>query len=116
VNDSAKSVASIRALVAASADPGVRRIVVSGVIKGAPTLRLAPGQQLIGETEGAAIVFAPGVDGVRLSSVHEVRDLSRTPSTPGANTIAAPSVSPMRTPSDKCKFSCATGCGAAMSA
>jgi hypothetical protein len=86
VNDSAKRVASTAALVAASSHPGVRRIVVSGVIKGAPTLRLAPGQQLIGETEGAGVLFAPGVDGVQLSSDNEVRNL-RIETLPGRRAI-----------------------------
>jgi hypothetical protein len=67
-----RTVSTVEELVAVAGDPAVRRIAVGGVISGAPELRLAPGQQLVGRAEGAAVVFADGVDGVRLSRDNEV--------------------------------------------
>lgn len=70
-----QTVSSIEALVAASKDAGVQRIVVQGVLTGAPSIRLSPGQSLRGEGEDAAITFAAGSDGLQLSSDNTVRGL-----------------------------------------
>jgi len=63
---SAQTVSSVADLAAAAGDAGVRRIVVAGEIAEAPSLRLREGQQLVGADDSAALVFADGVDGVRL--------------------------------------------------
>lgn len=63
-------------LIAALHDPGLTTILVSGTITGAPTLRLAPGQRLIGKEPGARIAFAPGVDGLQLTTENQVRGLT----------------------------------------
>ena len=72
----ARKASSTAELVSALTDEGVREIRVAGVMADVPTLRLAPGQGLIGEGEGAQITFAPGVDGVRLSRDNKVRALT----------------------------------------
>jgi hypothetical protein len=69
------TVRSSEDLVGAAADPEVRCIEVSGTVTGAPSFRLAPGQRLAGVGPGAAIEFAPGVDGVQLSADNDVRGL-----------------------------------------
>ncbi len=63
-------------LVRAAGDPAVRRIVVTGEIRGAPAFGLGPGQHLVGTGDGAAVVFADGTDGVRLSRDNEVANLA----------------------------------------
>ena len=70
-----RTVSTVGDLVAAAADEAVRRIVVEGEISGVPSLRLAPGQQLVGGSDGAALGFADGVDGLRLSRDNEVSRL-----------------------------------------
>jgi hypothetical protein len=57
------------------ADESVHEIRVAGSLTGAPTLRLAPGQSLVGEGGGARLAFAAGVDGVRLSRDNAVTTL-----------------------------------------
>jgi hypothetical protein len=69
---SAKTVSDVDDLVAAVGDETVGRIVVEGEIAGAPSLRLAPGQQLMGAGESAAVVFVDGVDGVEISRDNQV--------------------------------------------
>lgn len=71
-----KAVATVDALVAATKDKNVERIVVSGALVDAPSIALSPGQSLRGADERASIVFAAGVDGLRLSSdnrIHHIR-------------------------------------------
>ena len=70
-----KTVSTVEDLVAVTADSTVSRIVVDGEISGAPSLRLAPGQQLAGKRDGATVTFAGGTDGVQLSSDNEVARL-----------------------------------------
>src|SRR6266498_640674 len=70
-----RTVSTVGDLVAAAADEAIRRIVVEGEISGVPSLRLAPGQQLVGGSDGATLVFADGVDGLRLSRDNEVSRL-----------------------------------------
>jgi hypothetical protein len=67
-----REVSTAEELVAAVNDPAVQRIEVTGEIAGAPPVRLAPGQHLVGAGSGAAVVFAHGVDGVCLSSDNEL--------------------------------------------
>jgi hypothetical protein len=69
---------SIDALITATLDPSVRRIVVRGQLKNAPTIRLAPGQSLNREGAPASIEFADGVDGLQLSTDNEVSGMQRT--------------------------------------
>jgi hypothetical protein len=70
-----KAVSALEDLVAAVGDETVRLVIVEGEIVGAPSLRLAPGQQLMGAGEDAAVVFADGVDGVQISRDNEVAHL-----------------------------------------
>jgi hypothetical protein len=70
-----KAVTTVAALVAATADKGVRHIAVRGVLTDAPAIRLAPGQSLRGDGDGAAIAFARGGDGVQLSSDNRIHNL-----------------------------------------
>ncbi len=67
-----RTVSTVEQLTAAARDPSVRRIEVRGAITGAPTLRLAPGQRLVGTADGAVVAFADGVDGVRLTRDNEL--------------------------------------------
>jgi hypothetical protein len=66
------AVKTVDALVAAIKDTDAERIVVRGDLTGAPSFRLAPGQSLFGEGEGAAITFEEGIDGVQLSSDNRI--------------------------------------------
>jgi hypothetical protein len=64
------------ALVAATRDKTVQRISVSGHLTNAPCVCLGPGQSLCGSDDNAIITFAPGTDGLQLSSdnrVHNIR-------------------------------------------
>jgi hypothetical protein len=70
-----KPVATAAELVAACKDTGTRHIVVRGDIPNAPSIRLGPGQTLAGEGDDSSISFAPGVDGLQLSSDNDVRSL-----------------------------------------
>lgn len=67
-----KLVKTVDDVLAAAGDPAVRRIVVDSEIRDVPSLRLAPGQQLVGAGDDAALVFADGIDGMRLSKDNEV--------------------------------------------
>jgi hypothetical protein len=71
-----RQASSTAELVSAVADEGVREIRVAGPLAGVPTLRLAPGQRLVGEGEGAQVAFAPGVSGVELSRDNAVKALT----------------------------------------
>lgn len=63
-------------LVAATRNLDVRDIIVRGQLTDTPSVRLAPGQALRGETDSAEIRFAAGVDGVQLTSDNQVRGIS----------------------------------------
>lgn len=75
MNIAGKSVSTTDALVAATQDKSVRQIVVSGRLTGAPSLSLSPGQSLRGADGNAAVAFATGIDGVRLSTDNRIDDL-----------------------------------------
>lgn len=68
-------VATVDELVAASKDKSARRIMVSGLVAGAPTISLLPGQSLRGADEHAVVTFTAGNDGVQLSSDNYVQNL-----------------------------------------
>ncbi|HET7910445.1 MAG TPA: hypothetical protein VFL49_00290 [Pseudolabrys sp.] len=71
-----KAVSTSDALVAATKDKSVHHIVVHGNLTGAPTINLLPGQSLRGDGDAAAVSFAEGSDGLRLSSdnrIHNIR-------------------------------------------
>lgn len=59
-------------LLALTGDATVRHIVVRGALSGLPSFRLAPGQTLAGEAAEAVLSFAPGSDGLQLSTDNEV--------------------------------------------
>ena len=71
-----RKVASTADLLAAAADESVREIRVTGPLASVPTLRLAPGQSLVGEGANARLAFVAGVDGVQLSRDNAVKALS----------------------------------------
>jgi len=71
----ARQVSSTADLLSAVADESVREIRVTGPIASVPTLRLAPGQSLVGEGASAQLAFAAGVDGVQLSRDNVVKAL-----------------------------------------
>jgi hypothetical protein len=71
-----RQVSSTAELVSAAADESIREIRVVGSPEGIPTIRLAPGQSLIGDSAGARLAFAPGVDGVQLTSNNTVKALA----------------------------------------
>jgi hypothetical protein len=75
MNSERRDVATPSELVSASLSREVRRINVSGSVIDAPSVRLSPGQALCGAAEGEEIRFAPGVDGVQLTTDTEVRNI-----------------------------------------
>jgi hypothetical protein len=71
-----KTVTTIDALVAATKDTTVQRIIVRGGFFAASSIRLASKQSLYGEDERSTVTFADGIDGLQLSSdnrVHNIR-------------------------------------------
>lgn len=72
MNSGERIVSTADELVAASTTAGIRQITVRGSLIGAPSVRLAPGQALHGESPQAEILFAAGVDGLQLTSDNEV--------------------------------------------
>ena len=62
-------------LAAAAEDPRPRCITVQCSLAGLPSLRLSPGQVLMAEGPGVRLHFAPGQDGVQLSSDNRVEQL-----------------------------------------
>jgi hypothetical protein len=75
-NHQARIVSSTVELVPAVANEGVREIRVAGSLTGVPTLRLAPGQNLVGESADANIAFTPGADGIQLARDNAVKALT----------------------------------------
>jgi hypothetical protein len=63
------------ALCAAVADDTVGRVVISGHLTNAPSIRLLPGQSLCGAARDSAIAFADNGDGIQLSSDNAIHDL-----------------------------------------
>jgi hypothetical protein len=72
----ARKVSSTDDLLSVAADSSVHEIRVTGPLADVPTLRLAPGQSLVGEGATAQLAFAPGADGVQLSRDNAVKALS----------------------------------------
>lgn len=68
-------VSSVAELVRAVRDAGIRQIAVSGELADVPTLRLSPGQVLLGQGDDAALIFTAGIDGLQLSTDNEVHSL-----------------------------------------
>jgi hypothetical protein len=71
----AVTAATTEQLVAATKDTGIRRIIVSGSLTDAPSIRLSPGQSLRGDGSGSRITFAAGRDGLQLSSDNRIHDI-----------------------------------------
>ena len=63
-------------LVAATKNAMVRQITVRGNLSNTPSIRLAPGQQLVGEGDQTEVLFSAGVDGLQLTSDNQVRGLN----------------------------------------
>lgn len=70
-----RAATTVAELVGLTEDRGVRGIVVGGSLTGVPTLHLAPGQSLRGDSDRGEIVFAPGSDGLRLSADNRISAL-----------------------------------------
>lgn len=70
-----KAVTTVDALVAATKDKSVQRIVVSGDLANTPSISLSPGQSLRGADERSTITFAAGADGIQLSSDNRIHNL-----------------------------------------
>jgi len=68
-------VTTSEALQAAVRDEDRRVIAIGGTLSGLPSIRLLPGQSLVGGEAGATLAFAAGSDGVQLSEDNEIRDL-----------------------------------------
>ena len=66
-------VRSVAELVAATHDMRRRETLIHRAIPGVRSLRLAPGQQLIGEDQSAALIFAADTDGLQLTTDNQVR-------------------------------------------
>jgi hypothetical protein len=75
MNGNEKTVTSAEALLEAIHEPSIERILVSGSLIGASSIRLSPGQSLSGVDDSAAIAFRAGADGVQLSTDNSVRNL-----------------------------------------
>jgi len=86
MNTAEKWVTTTDALIAAIQDESIAKVVISGRVVDVPTIRLSPGRSLCGAAEGAIIAFAPGADGVELSSDNSVHDLHLSAS-PGKRAI-----------------------------
>lgn len=70
-----REVSNVDELVAATRDGSVRRIVVTTVLSGVPSLRLAPGQTLTGTGANAMLHFTIGSEGIQLSSNNRIENL-----------------------------------------
>src|SRR5271170_5399840 len=76
-----KTVETTDELLMSARKGSVEQIVVRKTLDRVPSFRLYPGQALLGEGEGAVIAFAPGADGLQLSSNNEVRNIRLEAST-----------------------------------
>ncbi|HEX9067455.1 MAG TPA: hypothetical protein VF807_01710, partial [Ktedonobacterales bacterium] len=63
---------TIEELVGLTRDAAVGSIIIRGEISSPTSVRLAPGQSLRGEDAQAKIIFAPGSEGIELSSDNQV--------------------------------------------
>jgi hypothetical protein len=70
-----KWVTTTEAFVAAVKDQSVKRVVISGRLANAPSIRLSPGQSLCGAAEDSTVAFSVDSDGVQLSSDNGVHNL-----------------------------------------
>ena len=70
-----RKVSTAPELASAAANAGIATIIVTETLTGLRTLRLSPGKTVIGGGEGVALSFAPGEDGVQLSSDDAVENL-----------------------------------------
>jgi hypothetical protein len=70
-----KWVTTTEAFVATVEDRSVKRVVVSGRLSNAPSIRLSPGQSLCGAAEDSTIAFSTDSDGVQFSSDNCVHNL-----------------------------------------
>jgi hypothetical protein len=75
LNSKEQAVTTSDQLVAATNNAGIRQIVVRGRLTNVPSVRLAPGQSLCGESDHTEILFAAGVDGLQLTADNQVRRL-----------------------------------------
>jgi hypothetical protein len=67
-----REISTVAELLAAVADANVRRIALVGDLDELPTFRLSPGQELAGAGRQVALRFAPGQDGVQLSTDNRI--------------------------------------------
>lgn len=70
-----REVSNVDELVAATLDVSTKRIVVTAVLTGVPSLRLAPGQTLTGAGSNGMLHFTIGSEGIQLSSNNRVENL-----------------------------------------
>lgn len=70
-----RSISTVADLLAAAADTTVRELMVDAPLADVPSFRLSPGQTLCSSCPEAALRFAPGQDGVQLSSDNAVQGL-----------------------------------------
>jgi hypothetical protein len=75
VHTEERQVATPAELVAAATDQAVADIVVAANLSGVPTFRLSPGQTLKGAGPAVVVHFAPGQDGLQLSTDNRVEGL-----------------------------------------
>ncbi|HCT78750.1 MAG TPA: hypothetical protein DGT23_19755 [Micromonosporaceae bacterium] len=78
MNGDTRHVRTVADLVTAAKDPTTETIVVEGELHQVPTLEIAAGVTLAGSESGAALLFAEGVDGLRLSGTNRVSGISLT--------------------------------------
>jgi hypothetical protein len=71
-----RNVSSISALLEAVEDAGVRHINILSTLTDAPSFRLLPGQILSGASDGVAIQFQSGSDGVTLTRDNHIARLA----------------------------------------
>jgi hypothetical protein len=71
-----RHVATAEELAAALSDPAATEIIVTADLPGLRTLRLPPGRTLRGAAPSVTLGFAPGEDGVQLSSDDRIESLT----------------------------------------
>ncbi|HUC68710.1 MAG TPA: hypothetical protein VMA53_25060 [Stellaceae bacterium] len=70
-----REISTVAELLAAAADANVRRLTLVSDLDGLPTFRLSPGQELTAASGKVALRFAPGQDGVQLSTDNRIEGL-----------------------------------------
>ncbi len=86
MNSKAQTVASSDELIAAMRNNELSQITVRGILTNVPSIRLAPGQVLLGEDQ-AEIHFAAGIDGLQLTSNNQVRSIYLQASSDGCGLL-----------------------------